>query len=221
MAFEIKTSIKINATPQQVWGIFSNFENYKNWNSFITSISGHMSVSKKINITAGDMKFSPKVLVFDEHKELKWKGKLLLPYVFDGIHQFLLIDNKDGTTTFHQNESFVVFECVHRLLEKGYKPEHIELEPRWKTGHGASGGKADVLVYNQEGKVGVFNNYGNMIFLSELDSIKLLNSQVIQVYKNGKIGAVDGLGRLLALPKYDELYFEYPRFPYTILEKNE
>ena len=106
MAFEIKTSIKINATPQQVWGIFSNFENYKNWNSFITSISGHMSVSKKINITAGDMKFSPKVLVFDEHKELKWKGKLLLPYVFDGIHQFLLIDNKDGTTTFHQNESF-------------------------------------------------------------------------------------------------------------------
>ena len=34
---------------------------------------------------------------------------------------------------FHQPENFVVLECVHRLLEKGYKPEHIELEPRWKT----------------------------------------------------------------------------------------
>ncbi|UTW67398.1 WG repeat-containing protein [bacterium SCSIO 12643] len=75
-----------------------------------------------------------------------------------------------------------------------------------------------IIVYNEEGKLGVFNNYGNMIFPPELDSIQLLNSNVIQVYKNGKIGAVDRLGRLLALPKYDELYFDYPRFPYVILE---
>ena len=27
------------------------------------------------------------------------------------------------------NENFVVFECVHRLLEKGYKPEGRKAEP--------------------------------------------------------------------------------------------
>ena len=32
------------------------------------------------------------------------------------------------TCNFSQNENFVVFECVHRLLAKGYKPEHLELE---------------------------------------------------------------------------------------------
>jgi len=42
------------------------------------------------------------------------------------------------------NENFVVFECVHRMLEKGYKPEHMELEPKWKLGRGASGGRADI-----------------------------------------------------------------------------
>ncbi len=52
------------------------------------------------------------------------------------------------TCNFSANENFVVFECVHRLLEKGYKPEHIELEPKWKVGHGASGGRADILVKN-------------------------------------------------------------------------
>ena len=46
----------------------------------------------------------------------------------------------------------MVFECVNRLLAKGYKPEHIELEPKWKVGHGASGGRADILVKDQEDK---------------------------------------------------------------------
>lgn len=58
--------------------------------------------------------------------------------------------NERQTCNFSSNENFVVFECVHRLLEKGYKPEHIELEPKWKLGHGASGGRADVLVKNHQ-----------------------------------------------------------------------
>lgn len=59
--------------------------------------------------------------------------------------------NSEHTTNFASKENFVVFECVHRLLEKGYKPEHIELEPKFKVGHGASGGRADILVSNHQG----------------------------------------------------------------------
>jgi len=58
--------------------------------------------------------------------------------------------NERQTCNFSQNENFVVFECVHRLLDKGYKPEHLELEPRWRVGRGASGGRADILVRDQE-----------------------------------------------------------------------
>lgn len=60
--------------------------------------------------------------------------------------------NERQTCNFKQNENFVVFECVHRLFEKGYKPEHIELEPKWKVGHGASGGRADIMVKDNSGK---------------------------------------------------------------------
>ena len=56
------------------------------------------------------------------------------------------------TCNFSHDENFVVFECVHRLLVKGYKPENMELEPKWKLGHGASGGRADILVRNNHGK---------------------------------------------------------------------
>lgn len=46
-----------------------------------------------------------------------------------------LIVNDKTTSNFSHNENFVVFECVCRLLEKGYRPEHIELEPKWTIGH--------------------------------------------------------------------------------------
>ena len=44
------------------------------------------------------------------------------------------------TSNFDKKENFVVWECVCRLLEKGYRPEHIELEPRWTFSgtHGVS-----------------------------------------------------------------------------------
>ena len=61
-----------------------------------------------------------------------------------------LIVNRRDTCNFSHLENFVVFECVHRLLQKGYKPEHLELEPTWRVGRGASGGRADILVKDQE-----------------------------------------------------------------------
>lgn len=61
------------------------------------------------------------------------------------------LEVNDGTTSnFAHPENFVVFECVARLLQKGYRPEHIELEPRWSLGHGGKSGKADICVKNKD-----------------------------------------------------------------------
>jgi type I restriction-modification system DNA methylase subunit len=60
--------------------------------------------------------------------------------------------NERQTCNFDSTENAVVFECICKLFDKGYKPEHIELEPKWKVGHGASGGRADILVKDQKNK---------------------------------------------------------------------
>lgn len=39
---------------------------------------------------------------------------------------------------------------MHRLLEKGYKAEHLELEPKWNLGRDKKGYKADILVKDNE-----------------------------------------------------------------------
>lgn len=72
------------------------------------------------------------------------KGELIYP---DSIKI-----NDKTTCNFKHPENFVVFECVHRLLEKGYRPEHIELEKRWNLGHDSKSGKADICVYDTDGQ---------------------------------------------------------------------
>lgn len=68
--------------------------------------------------------------------------KLIYPVAIKGR------ERNDG---FDKKENFVVFECVNRLLEKGYRPEHIELEKEWHLGHDPKGGRADICVTDSKG----------------------------------------------------------------------
>ena len=58
-------------------------------------------------------------------------------------------DSKTTQNLFH-SENLVVFECVNRLLEKGYKPENIILEKTYPAGHGTSG-RLDICVTRDTG----------------------------------------------------------------------
>lgn len=53
---------------------------------------------------------------------------------------------RETTSNFSEPENFVVLECVDRLLAKGYRAEHIELEPQWKLGHSSKSGYADIWI---------------------------------------------------------------------------
>lgn len=76
---------------------------------------------------------------------------LLIDYKNQSINYPKEIKIHDKTTSnFSHPENFVVFECVHRLLEKGYKAEYLELEPKWNLGRDKKGGKADILVKDNE-----------------------------------------------------------------------
>lgn len=63
-----------------------------------------------------------------------------------------VVTNDNTTCNFSHNENFVVFECVNRLMEKGYQPKDVELEPKWRLGHESkSSGKPDILIRDKNG----------------------------------------------------------------------
>ncbi len=124
MAKEIITEININATPEKVWNILTDFENYPNWNPFIKSLSGNVAVGKKINVKleppgSKTMAFVPTVLAFDKNKEFRWLGHLLFKGLFDGEHSFQITDNGNGTTTLKQSEKFngVLIPLFKKMLD--------------------------------------------------------------------------------------------------------
>lgn len=119
MKLSIETSIVIHSNPDKVWAVLTDFENYREWNPFVKSIVGSGVPGEKLKVEIEDMKFSPVVLIFDENKEFRWKGKLIFKGLFDGEHYFKLIDNGDGTTTFIHGENFsgvLVYPFKNKLL---------------------------------------------------------------------------------------------------------
>ncbi len=134
MIKEIKSSIDIKSSPEEVWNVLVDFEKYPEWNPFIHSISGSPIVGQTIHAKIQTMSFKPKVLVFDTNKEFKWKGKLLFKGFFDGEHQFQLIENPNGSTTFIQREVFsgILVGLFSKKLDNETLPGFIEMNKKLK-----------------------------------------------------------------------------------------
>jgi len=91
-------------------------------------------VGEKVKINAGGMKFKPKVLVYKENQEIRWKGKFLVKGLFDGEHSFVIIDNGDGTSTFKQEEIFtgILVGMFKKKLDSDTKNGFEEMNKKLK-----------------------------------------------------------------------------------------
>lgn len=124
----IYTEILIQASPEKVWSVFSDFNNYPNWNPFVKSLKGNLTIGEKLEVflqppNSKGMLFKPVLLNNTPFDEFRWIGKLFLPRIFDGEHTFKLIDNHDGTTTFIQFEHFrgILVPLMKQMLDTDTK----------------------------------------------------------------------------------------------------
>lgn len=83
-------------------------------------------------------------------------------------------------------EDWVVLECVNRLLDRGYRPENIVLEPKWKLGH-IEKGRLDILV-NKDGKAYLMiecKTFG-VEYEKELKNLKKDGGQLFSYFQQDK-----------------------------------
>lgn len=103
---EVTTEIHIDATPAHVWSVLADLHSYRDWNPFIVSMQGELAEGATLVTTIrprqqSEMSFRPVVRRVEPARELRWRGRLLLPKIFDGEHYFILQARGAGTLLTH------------------------------------------------------------------------------------------------------------------------
>jgi hypothetical protein len=142
---EIKTEVVIEASPERVWKVLTDYENHPAWNPFIRSISGGKRENEKLVVSLKPpdgkaMTFHPKIIKFDTTKEFRWKGKLGVKGIFDGEHYFILEKLNSKRTRFTHGEKFsgILVPMMGGILEKtkyGFEQMNKAIKKESERGH--------------------------------------------------------------------------------------
>jgi hypothetical protein len=108
---ELITGIEINAGPDVVWNILTDFDAYPGWNPFILSFGKKPVPGKRFSVTiqqpgSKPMTFRPVCLKMERNRTFRWLGHLFFKGLFDGEHSFELIPLGDGRTKLVHQERF-------------------------------------------------------------------------------------------------------------------
>jgi predicted N-acetyltransferase YhbS len=122
----VETTIRIAAPPERVWAILTDFARMPQWNPLIRSISGAVQPGARLSVMIAlpgrrAMRFRPTVLVAEPSRELRWRGSLVLPGLFDGEHYFMLqVDEAGGTHLVHGEafSGFLVGLAMHSAMRR-------------------------------------------------------------------------------------------------------
>jgi hypothetical protein len=107
----ISTAVEIDAPASRVWDVLVDLPAYPQWNPFIVEAEGKVAVGETLSLRMAlpgwePMTIEPRLLVVEPERELRWKGRLLIPGLFDGEHAFVFTPLENGRTRVDHSERF-------------------------------------------------------------------------------------------------------------------
>jgi hypothetical protein len=116
--------IDIDAPPDRVWAVLTDFERYPEWNPFVTEVAGVPETGATLRVRLSPpggrgITLKPRVTAVEGARTFEWLGRLLVPGLFDGRHRFELAPTPTGTR-FTQHETFtgVLVPLLARSLDR-------------------------------------------------------------------------------------------------------
>jgi hypothetical protein len=136
----LERQIDIDATPETVWQVLTDFGAYGEWNPFIPSIEGATEVGTRLTVRieppgGRGMTLRPVVRSVEPGRRFGWLGRLGLPGIFDGAHEFVIEPRTDGRCRFVHRETFrgLLVPLVGRVLARtadGFEAMNQALQQR-------------------------------------------------------------------------------------------
>ena len=111
MALALRTEIVIECAVARVWDVLTDFEAFPRWNPFIRRIDGALAPRARLLVRIQPpggraMTFRPTVVRVEPERHFSWRGRTLLPGLFDGEHVFELEPAASGRVRFVHAETF-------------------------------------------------------------------------------------------------------------------
>ncbi|MGB5217944.1 MAG: SRPBCC domain-containing protein [Smithella sp.] len=92
---EVITEIEINATAERVWDVLTDFGAFPQWNPMIRWAKGEVRPGVRLTVcfeSAGSRGyiFTPKLIIVDPKRQLRWLGYPRLPKLIDLEHYWII-----------------------------------------------------------------------------------------------------------------------------------
>lgn len=138
---ELTRHVEIDAPPEQVWAVLTDFDHYHEWNPFMR-VGGRANEDTRLHVElfppgARATRFRPTVTRVEPNRELRWLGHRWTTGLFDGEHRFVLDPLDGGTrTALTHAESMsgvltpVVWRFVGNATGRGFEAMNAALKRR-------------------------------------------------------------------------------------------
>jgi hypothetical protein len=129
MAKQLRTQVDVDATPERVWQVLTDFAAYPQWNPFIVRAEGDARRGERLTLRMQPVggraiTFRPTVLEAAPGRRLRWLGRLLVNGIFDGEHRFTIEPLGEGRARLVQQEDFrgLLVPLMARSLDRRTLP---------------------------------------------------------------------------------------------------
>ena len=111
MAKQLNAEIEVQASPDRVWEVLTDFAAYPQWNPFIVRGGGQAVPGSRLELHMRlpgrrPTTFRPQVQEAEPARRLRWLGRLLVPGLFDGEHSFTIEPIGPERVRLTQHEEF-------------------------------------------------------------------------------------------------------------------
>jgi hypothetical protein len=122
---QLRTEVLIEASPEAVWAVLTDFAHYGDWNPFLVDVAGSPEQGERLKVTLAPPRgrritMKPVLTEVASSRVLEWWGHLGVRGVFDGRHRFELHPENGATRLIH-SELFTgaLVPLMARSLDRG------------------------------------------------------------------------------------------------------
>jgi hypothetical protein len=142
---EVRSEIEIQASPEKVWQILTDFDSWSEWNPFLYRASGTAGLGEQVDISfqgpgSKETSLCCTIQTLEQGRQWMWSFHAIAPFLFRGEHSFAIEPVDGDHVRFVQREVFkgllVPFLVKEADTLLGYRAMDEALKNRAEQGGG-------------------------------------------------------------------------------------